>query len=320
MNVSNIFETMATARMTLLTAAMDRVIAGEIAVLNPILKALILAYIGRQFFLVMLGHMSIDRFMGSIIRAGVIVLLVTQSGQFVQYIRDPLFNKIPQAIASATLGGGAAAATTTIPRQFDSTSAAADAMTASILAQSTAWSVGSITNAFAASLGNGGIQFLLAATFGIYLIGQTNIAIVLCFGPPLLLFELFERTRGFVDQWIGKLVGMTAFGLATGVLMAIDLQGLVTMTQNAAAGATVSGAEGVSQIIHIASNILLDLLAMAVLPMLVGFGSGVAAAFTVPSAFAAARLATGIGRAAAGGGGKPGSSPALSRGNRVSGS
>ncbi len=137
------------------------------------------------------------------------------------------------------------------------------------------------------------MQVLLACIVAVWLLGQTLLAIIICFGPLLLCFELFDRTRGFVDQWIGKIVGMTAFGLATSVLMAIMMQGLTTLMQSADGSIASSGAQAVSVMLHVIIAITLDAFTMIALPSIVGFGSGVAGSLAAPSALAVGRAVMG---------------------------
>ncbi len=295
MNPTNIvgisFASLAQARSDQLGATMDTVLSAEGAVLMPILQALFLIFIGRQFLLCMYGHMGMERFMMSAIRVGIIVLLISHTNQFAQYVREPVFTTIPQTIAG--FAGGSTSASQTIAAQFDAVSAGADALTASTVKVNSGWAPSAFINCMSAWLADFAMQVLLACIVAIWLLGQTLLAIIICFGPLLLCFELFERTRGFVDQWIGKIVGMTAFGLATSVLMAIMMQGLTTLMQNADGSIASSGAQAVSVMLHVIIAITLDAFTMIALPSIVGFGSGVAGSLAAPSALAVGRALMG---------------------------
>lgn len=295
MNPTNIvgisFASLAQARSDQLAATMDIVLSAEGAVLLPILKALFLIFIGRQFLLCMYGHLGMERFMMSAIRVGIIVLLIGHTNQFAQQVREPVFNTIPQAIAG--FAGGSASGSQTIAAQFDAVSAGADALTASTVKVNTGWAPSAFINCMSAWLADFAMQVLLACIVAVWLLGQTLLAIIICFGPLLLCFELFDRTRGFVDQWIGKIVGMTAFGLATSVLMAIMMQGLTTLMQNADGSIASSGAQAVSVMLHVIIAITLDAFTMIALPSIVGFGSGVAGSLAAPSALAVGRAVMG---------------------------
>jgi hypothetical protein len=308
MNPTNIigisFVNIASSRMANLQSTMDAVLAAENGVLYPILKALFLIFIGRQFLLTMAGHLSMERFFATIIRSGVIIMLVTHSGAFVQWVRDPVFNKIPQAM-SAMVAGNYAATTAGQPMaaQFDGISSKSNAISAEIDTVSTSiFSLTDLTNSMSGRLANLMLQIVLAIVVGIWLLGQTLLGIVLSMGPPLLCFEIFDRTRGFVDQWIGKLVGMTAFGFATSFVLAMEMNGMKTMLDAVKAQATANATIAVAAFFQVLGNAVLDLLTMAVLPVAVGFGSGAVAALAAPSAMLVMRslsMAGGAGAVAA---------------------
>ena len=165
----------------------------------------------------------------------------------------------------------------------------ADAVTAAIVARSTSWSVASFVNYATASFYNTGIQFLLSIIVAIWLLGQSSLAIILCFGPLLLGFELFDRTRGWVDQWIGKLVGLTCFGIGTSILLALQMTGLTHMLREVHDNLPVSGPEAITALLRVGCNVLLDAFTMASLPLICAIGSGVAASLAAPSAMLALR-------------------------------
>ncbi len=290
------YEAIASGRIQQLKTTMDAVIGAELQFVVPILKSLLIMFVVRQFTLTYTGNMTVERFVGSCARAAVVVFLISHSGSFVQYVRDPIFDKIPQAISSSILSAAGAQTTssTTIAQQFDKVSSASDAITASIIAKQTGWSVSSLVNYASASFANFAVQFLLGGIAGVWLLGQSLLAIILCFGPLLLGFELFDRTRGWVDQWIGKLVGMTAFGIGTSILLAIEMTGETNMLRAVNANLPNSGPEAVAALLRVGVNVLLDFFTMAALPTICAYGSGVAAALAAPSAMASVRGAAAV--------------------------
>ena len=285
------YDAIASDRISQLKTMMDGVITAELQFVVPILKSLLIIFALRQFTLTFTGNMTVERFVSSCARAAIVVFLISHSGSFVQYVRDPIFEKIPQAISSSILSaaGVQTGSSTTIAQQFDKVSVAADAVTAAIITAQTGWSVSSFVNYASAEFADGGIQFLLAGIAGVWLLGQSLLAIILCFGPLLLGFELFDRTRGWVDQWIGKLVGMTAFGIGTSILLAIQMTGLLKLLKSVNDNLPTGGAEAVSALLRVGCNVLLDLFTMAALPTICAYGSGVAAALAAPSAIASVR-------------------------------
>jgi hypothetical protein len=294
------FVDIAATRMADLQATMDAVIAAEVNILNPILKALFLIYIGRQFLLTMAGHITMQRFFDTVMKAGIIILLVTHNGAFVQYVRNPVFNQIPQAM-SAMVAGNYAALPTGQPMaaQFDAIAAKGDAITAEIWKVSSNWfSMTDWINSASATIANGAFQLVLAIIVAIWLLGQTLLGIVLALGLPMLCFEIFDRTRGFVDQWIGKIVGMAAFGFATSFVLALEMQGMKTMFDNVRTAVNANANQAAGMFWHIIGDSVLDLITIAVLPTVVGFGSGAVAALAAPSAMLAMRSLSVAGGAA----------------------
>jgi type IV secretory pathway VirB6-like protein len=309
------FVDIASTRMATIQTVLDAALAAEVNILTPILRALFVIYIGRQFLLCMGGHLSIQRFFDTILKSGIIILLVTHNGAFVQYVRDPVFNKVPQALSAMVAGNyGATTANQPLAAQFDSISAKGDAITTAVYDKaSNWWSMSDWISCIAASINDGIFQVILALIVGIWLLGQSLLAIILAIGLPILCFELFDRTRGFVDQWIGKIVGFAAFGFATSIVLAFEIQGLKTQFDALHTAATTNAVQAVSMYWHVLGNSLLDLLTIAILPGAVGFGSGAAAALGAPSAMlvmrslslasggvgmAASRAATALSRAA----------------------
>lgn len=279
------YATLAADRLTNLKMLMDAVINAETAYVTPVLKALFLIYLGRQFLMMNYGYLSGKTFVSTILRSGIVILLVTKAGAYVQYVRDPIFDRIPQALAAMTssaVGGGATVAMNPA-QQFDQAALAINAVTAQTLALNTGWSVSAFGNYLAASLSNGGAQTILGCICAVWLLGVTMLAIVLCFGKVILLFELFDRTRGWVGAWIGKLVGILAFGFGANILLALQMTELMALLARVHANLPSNGAEAVGVLMSVVSNIVLDLLTMVALPAAVGFGSGIAASVAAPA-------------------------------------
>jgi len=94
-----------------------------------------------------------------------------------------------------------------------------------------------------------------------------------------------------VDQWIGKLVDMTCFGIGTSILLAIQMQGLLKLLKAVNDNLPTSGAEAVAVLMRVCGNVVMDLFTMAALPAICAIGSGVAASLAAPSAMVSLRAA-----------------------------
>lgn len=291
------FAAIAATRSDQLQSTMDTIIAAEAAMLSPAVKGLFGFFVARQFMMVQWGLMNVKRLVLSIIRMAVVSLLLTHTNQFDQWVRTPLFTTIPQAIASWVGTSSGASGGQSLAVQLDNASAAADAMTAHAQGLNAAFIMGptAMGREFAINLADTGMQIMLGLMAFVWLLGQTFLAIVICFGPLVLPLELFDRTRGFVDTWIGKLVGMTAFSIGVSMILAIEMQGLLSTMQQVDSGMGGNVAGAVASMLHTMVGILVDALTMIALPGIVGFGSGVAAGIAAPAAFAVGRAAAGVG-------------------------
>jgi hypothetical protein len=310
------FVDIASTRVANLQTVLTTVLGAEQAVLLPILKALLILFIARQFFLVHFGHLDMMRLFNSVIRAAIICFLVHGTVNFNQYIATVVFTNLPQALTNLGVGsyvptnaGQSSAA------QFDAVSAAGDAIATQIGAKDEYLSPATWINDITGRLANFCFQTILDLIFGIWLLGLGLLAISLCLFPPFLCFEFFERTRGFVDTLIGKIVGFSAFGFACSIVLGIEMQGLTTMLAKINGMASSNVPAAVAMLIHAVGDSLLDLLLMAACPVAFGFGSGAVAGLAAPAAFAASRtLMLGAKAAAAGGRGAVGAAGAGARG------
>lgn len=272
-----------------LKAMMDAVIAAELRFGLPILKAVAVMIVGRHFILLMSGDLDAMRFLRSSVRVLVVAYLVGNSPHYVASIRDPVFD-LPQTLQSAVLGAVGAGGTSARPGdQFDKASAATEAVTGKIQSRSTGWSVASFLNYGGATLQNNWMQVILSTIFALYMLGQALLAILLCFGPSMLLFELAERTRGWVDQWLGKIVGVVAYGMGSAILLALQmthLHGLlVALDRDMPAG----GGEAVARFGRVIAFAGFDLVVMLALPAVCAYGAGGVVGAMAPSMMAAAR-------------------------------
>lgn len=296
------YEQMATGRMTMLRTMMDAVINAELTIMVPVLKALVIIWITRQFLFFMYGLVSFERLMISTIRPLVIALLIVQAGSFVHRVRDPIMDTIPRAVASTIMSAAGVQTTSTadMATQFDTTAAGVDMLSDAALKLNTGWSASALANAIGIFMATTGAQLILSCIFGFFLLGQTMMAIVLCFGPLVLVFEIFERTRQWVASWLTKIVGLVAFGIGTSLLLAIQLTELRTLLSGIDANASGNAATAAGAMIRVASNLVLDLLTMAALPAIAGFGSAAAASMASPSIAAMRGASAGAGAAGVG--------------------
>jgi hypothetical protein len=133
------------------------------------------------------------------------------------------------------------------------------------------------------------IQFWNGVSFDIWLFGRKLLGIVLCMGPWVLTTELPDRTRGYVDQWVGIIVGLIVFQLAAAIELQLMLHSQSAMLMKVRGSIdSVSIDEAVGTLFHLATMMFMDALTMLALPMVCGIGSGAAAAHGYAMALIAA--------------------------------
>ena len=286
-----------------LRAGMDAVIATSLAQAVPVLRVLMGLYVLLTFALMAGQRITAYTFVGRCVRAIVVLGLITGQGFYAQHIRDNTFDTIPNAVASIINGGGTRISAA---QQFDLVSQAAEAMVADVRSRNTAWSSAAISNGIGVWVAGAAINLVNAIIAGMWLLGRKLMAIVICFGVWLLVFELFDRTRGWVDHWIGAIVGLLVFQLGSSILLQVMLRGEMAMFRSLMTNPTANADEAVYNLFRVAGYIGTDALTMLALPIICAVGSGIGAAQGVGMALAAGvpgRAAAMAGRAAGTAGG-----------------
>ena len=272
----------ATNQDALVTAGMDSVIIRVLPAVWPIFHWLAVIYIIITFAQVTANVMTMNVFLGRAVRLFAVVFLIHSAGSYQQYVRTLAFVDVPNEIASIVSG---APADVSAAAQFDKVTQNVDYLLADALAKNTGSWAAEIGNVVAIHAVQIVADLFVAIMFFIWMLGRTLLAIVLCYGPFILLFELFERTRGFVEAWAGKIVGLLVYQLATAVVLQILIVGLTTQLQNAKAASGIGIDEMISNLVRIASFLGGDILVLIALPSICAIGSGAAAGHAVASGF-----------------------------------
>lgn len=293
MNPALTYNTVLTTQYNSVREAMNRILNAELAAIIPTLQWVLALYILVQFYRVMVGTGDIRSFVTALIRAVVIVYFLRHNDIYVRFIADNLFEKIPNALAG--IAGSSAQLST--PARFDVVSAAIDNLTAEIRHQNTSWTVTAFGNTLATWLVNIGLQAFLAAQAHVWLVSIRLMAILLCLSPWLLLFEFFERTRGFFSQWLGIACGLICFQLGASIFLRISMESEMALLRAIqAAGSPNSIDMMISNLIHVGTALFGDALAMAALPMITAVAGGAGA--HVAATRAASMMPGNIARAA----------------------
>ncbi|GEO42158.1 hypothetical protein SAE02_63060 [Skermanella aerolata] len=281
MALETIFYNFATGMDEVLVAGMnDTINAGLAWAAAPLRTALALYVIGNAL-LMMYGKMDAGGFLHAVVRAMAVVAILKASN-YNYYVRDLFFTDLPNAIAAAMNGPRASVDSS---RQFDALWEAVAHAVAFINGQSMGMS-GPILRAvvwFFAFLD----LLAIGVCFFIWYVSRVFMAITLCIGPFLIILYLFRGAREYVNQWIGKLVGLIVLQIGTSILTRFVIlqisDTLIALDRNT--GTSVD--EMIINFAGVTGIFFLAALMMFVLPLWLTIGNGASGVVTMVTGMAA---------------------------------
>ena len=143
---------------------------------------------------------------------------ILQAHNYNYYVRDFFFHDLPNQAAKAINGPRI---NVNSAEQLDMAWSSVLHYTAFILAKASGWS--QWDDRLMAWIFAGGDYLALLVCFGMWYLSRVFLAIIIAIGPFLIILFLFRSTREYVQQWIGKLVGLTVLGLASSILLRMTL-------------------------------------------------------------------------------------------------
>ena len=156
----------------------------------------------------------------TLVRSAVIIFALNTSGAWTTWVADNAFERVPNALVAVANN---TSPRLSAPQQFDSVSLAIDNLIADVRRRNTTWSISAFGNAIAAWVVWFGLQLGLAVQAFVWMVSVRLMAIAICVGMWLAILELFDRTRGFVNNWIGVVVGLLTFQLAASIYLQIAM-------------------------------------------------------------------------------------------------
>lgn len=299
------------ARFTddLTTSGMDEVITAGINASVGVLRSALMVYVMIAAVMVMYGRMGGWDAVRRGVRAMAVIALL-QAGTYNSYVRETFWVTIPNKVASALTGSPTR---TTAAQRFDRVNQASSNLVA--LADQQATGLFNFRPQIAITLAEACMKAFLFVTFALWLVSRIAIALLISAGPFLLIAFLFDSTRSWVLQWIGKLVGLSIWQLCAAILAEIVLRGSMTWVQKVAAAPGTAIPEMVDELWKVVIWFGLNAIVMLGLPYYAAIGSSAAAGLGVAStvglaiggtaaslgasaAMGAARLGSAAGRAA----------------------
>ena len=204
-----------------LANGINSVVASGLAYAAKPLHALLVIYVAIVGYLGLTGQAEepFRLLVIRVVKASFVVYLLTASA-YNTYVRGLFMTGIPNAIAQALNTGTSVA---TAPQQFDILWSATMHQCAAVLQETTGFA--NIGTRIVVHLTQGLIGVTLGLSFIIWEMARALMGIVICLGPFMLAFYLFQATRSLVERWLGKLIALTILQLCVSVLLQILLQG-----------------------------------------------------------------------------------------------
>ncbi|MGG5811682.1 type IV secretion system protein, partial [Falsiroseomonas sp. CW058] len=212
--LENIFQSFATEFDATLVDGMNDVVRSGLAWAQPQLRALLVLYVVAYALGFMLTASVSARQAAYAALRGLLVAAAVQSAHYVPYVQEMFFTTLPNQIAAALNGPRI---TVSSAQQFDIMWSATLRVNAYVLGQASGWL--QVMDRAMAWLFALLCLIALGVMFVMWFVSRIFMAIVICMGPFLIPLYLFRATRGFVEGWIGKLVGLTVLQLASSILL-----------------------------------------------------------------------------------------------------
>jgi type IV secretory pathway VirB6-like protein len=146
----------------------------------------------------------------------IMIASILSTGMYTQYVQTMFLTTIPNMIASTI---GTAASGLTVPQQFDLLRSAADHNAAAMLAATS--HIDQLGQNISIRFAINGIDFFLFCCFVVDLLAAALAAVVAPAGAVLLIFYLFQHTRRWAENWIGKMVSLMLLQLFVAILLQV---------------------------------------------------------------------------------------------------
>jgi type IV secretion system protein VirB6 len=214
MPLNTAFSELAGAMDGALVTAMNDAISGGIGAVRPQVSVMLGLYIVGHGVGTVWGHTTTKEAMVAIARAAIIIALLTAEN-YNYYVTELFFTTIPNEIAGAIHGGMRVSLDSA--KTFDVTWDGVLHFKGFALGLATSWWDWDYRM---------GIQFYcwiiyasLWVDFVVWEVSRVFMALTIPIGPFIIMGYMWNGTRGFVQQWIGKLVGLSIIGLVSSILL-----------------------------------------------------------------------------------------------------
>jgi type IV secretion system protein VirB6 len=211
---------------------MNSVLVTSLNQIQPQIAVALGLHVVMQGILMSLGSVSLSSAIRACIRC-VLVVAILQLPNYLFYVAQFFFTDLPNQLGAAV--GGARTAIDSA-RQFDTLWDGVTHYRGYVLSLATG--VFDTPKQLITYFDSGLMYVELWVMFVLWYITRVYMALTLCVGPFIILLFLWDATRGYVQRWIGMLLGLTMLSLTSTILLRILLvllnNGLAALKYDAA--------------------------------------------------------------------------------------
>jgi hypothetical protein len=273
----NMFSNAAAAFDQSLIVGMDDAIAAGLTWVTPQLRVAMMLYVIGMGFLTMYHKTDSWSFVHAAAK-GIALGAIIRITNYNYYVRDLFFYDLPNTFAASLHGPRAAVDSA---QQFDVLWSGALHFCGFVLGQATGFSH-LIDRGVVWALA-GLILLALWLCFIVWYLARVFMALVICLGTFMLVLALFRQTRGYVEQWIGKLVGLTMLQLTSSILLRLVLVVMNDRMLLMKNDTTMSVDLLITAFAGVCGVFWMGALLMIALPSVIAIGSGVGAGVAITS-------------------------------------
>jgi hypothetical protein len=273
----NMFSNAAAAFDQSLIVGMDDAITAGLTWVTPQLRVAMMLYVIGMGFLTMYHKTDSWSFVHAAAK-GIALGAIIRITNYNYYVRDLFFYDLPNTFAASLHGPRAAVDSA---QQFDVLWSGALHFCGFVLGQATGFSH-LIDRGVVWALA-GLILLALWLCFIVWYLARVFMALVICLGTFMLVLALFRQTRGYVEQWIGKLVGLTMLQLTSSILLRLVLVVMNDRMLLMKNDTTMSVDLLITAFAGVCGVFWMGALLMIALPSVIAIGSGVGAGVAITS-------------------------------------
>jgi type IV secretion system protein VirB6 len=273
----NMFSNAAAAFDQSLIVGMDDAIAAGLTWVTPQLRVAMMLYVIGMGFLTMYHKTDSWSFVHAAAK-GIALGAIIRITNYNYYVRDLFFYDLPNTFAASLHGPRAAVDSA---QQFDVLWSGALHFCGFVLGQATGFSH-LIDRGVVWALA-GLILLALWLCFIVWYLARVFMALVICLGTFMLVLALFRQTRGYVEQWIGKLVGLTMLQLTSSILLRLVLVVMNDRMLLMKNDTTMSVDLLITAFAGVCGVFWMGALLMIALPSVIAIGSGVGTGVAITS-------------------------------------